>query len=117
MTEYQRVTVEEVGDFRIVRFRDLQLTDNWEIENLGRELYSMVEQEERKHLILDFSSVQLLSSAAFGKLISLHGKVRTRGGVMKLCNIRPELFDAFRICQLDRFFDISKSLDDAMAPF
>ena len=117
MTEYQRVTVEEVGDFRIVRFRDPHLTDAWEIENLGQELYRLVEQEERKHLILDFSSVQMLSSAAFGKLISLHGKVKARGGVMKLCNIRPELFDTFRICRLDRFFNITQDIDDAMAPF
>lgn len=116
MTEYQRVTVEEVGDFRIVRFRDSQLTDAWEIEKLGEELYRLVE-EARKQLILDFSAVQVVSSAAFGKLISMHSKVKARGGVMRLCNIPPEVFEAFRVCRLDRFFNISKDLADAMLPF
>lgn len=117
MADYQQVDVEEVGDFRVVRFRGSHLTDTLEIENVGHELYRLVDEEKRKQLILDFSSVEMLSSAAFGKLISLHRKVQAGNGVMRLCNIRPELMETLRVCQLDRFFNISRDVDDAMSPF
>jgi anti-sigma B factor antagonist len=67
--------------------------------------------------VLNFSSVGFMSSAALGKLITLDKKVKAKGGVLKLCNIKPEIYEVFAITRLDRLFDIKKDESEALAAF
>jgi anti-sigma B factor antagonist len=122
MTEFQRVRIEEIeidegGPVTVVHFCEHRISDLLEIEKLGQELYQLVEQNARRKLVFDFSGVEFFSSAAIGKLISLHGKLKVRGGLMKLCNLRPEIFEVFRVCRLNRVFDIRQDKADAMRSF
>ena len=84
MADYKRLDVNEVGDVTVVRFKDKKIVEDINIEELGRELFQLVEQDNRKKLLLNFSSVDFLSSSALGKLITLEKKVRANGGVLKL---------------------------------
>lgn len=61
--------------------------------------------------------VELLSSEVLGKLISLQGKLHARDGVLKLSNIRPDIYKVFVITALDRLFDIKKDEAAALAAF
>jgi anti-sigma B factor antagonist len=117
MADYKRLDVNEVGDVTVVRFKDKKIVEDINIEELGRELFQLVEQDNRKKLLLNFSSVDFLSSAALGKLITLEKKVRAHGGVLKLSNIRPEIYEVFTITKLDRLFDIKDDETDALAVF
>ena len=65
-----------------------------------------MEVESRKKLLLNFSSVDFLSSAALGKLITLDKKVKANSGALKLSNVRPEIYEVFAITKLNRLFDI-----------
>ncbi|MBL7181965.1 MAG: STAS domain-containing protein, partial [Pirellulales bacterium] len=58
-----------------------------------------------------------LSSAALGKLITLDRKVKAGKGRMKMCNIRPEIFEVFQITKLNKVFDIRKDETEAMTAF
>ena len=87
-----------------------------EIEELGRQLYALIEDSPPR-LMLDLSPVEFMSSAAFGKLISLNSRVRARNGQVLFCNIRPELLQVFHTCHLERVFDIRKDKADALASF
>ena len=62
--------------------------------------------EAAPHLVLDFSRLGFLSSAALGKLMALHQRARGAGGSLKLRNLRPEIHELFRITKLDRLFEI-----------
>ena len=117
MTEYQRLDVNEVGDVTVVRFRDQKIIEDINIQELGRELFELLEVEKREKLLLNFSSVDFLSSAALGKLITLEKKVKANGGVLKLSNIRPEIYEVFAITRLDRLFDIRKDESDGLGSF
>jgi anti-sigma B factor antagonist len=66
---------------------------------------------------LNFSSVDFLSSAALGKLITLEKRVRANNGVLKFSNIRPEIYEVFTITKLNRLFDIKDDEADALAAF
>jgi anti-sigma B factor antagonist len=116
MADYKRLDVNEVGDVTVVRFKDKKIVEDINIEELGRELFQLVEQDNRRKLLLNFSSVDFLSSAALGKLITLEKKVRAHGGVLKLSNIRPEIYEVFTITKLDRLFDIKKNKKHTPAP-
>ena len=117
MAEYRRLQVSEVGDVTVVRFRDNKIIEDINIQELGQELFQLIEAENRKKLLLNFSSVDFLSSAALGKLITLDKKVKATGGVLKLSNIRAEIYEVFAITKLNRLFDIKDDQVDALAAF
>jgi len=117
MAGYRRLEVNEVGDVTVVRFRDQKIIEDINIQELGQEMFRLIEVENREKLLLNFSSVDFLSSAALGKLITLDKKVKGRGGVLKLSNIRPEIYEVFAITKLNRLFDIKDDEADALAAF
>lgn len=117
MNAYRRVDVNEVGDVTVVRFRDHKIVEDINIQQLGQELFRLVETDNRGKLLLNFSAVDFLSSAALGKLITLDKKMKAHGGVLKLSNIRPEIYEVFAITKLNRLFDIKDDEADALAAF
>ncbi len=117
MTAYRRLEVGEVGDVTVVRFHDHKIVEDINIQQLGQELFHLVELDNRDKVLLNFSSVEFLSSAALGKLITLDKKMKAHGGVLKLSNIRPEIYEVFAITKLNRLFDIRDDEADALAAF
>jgi anti-sigma B factor antagonist len=117
MNAYRRLDVTEVGNVTVVRFRDHKIIEDVNIQELGQEMFRLVEVDGRDRLLLDFSSVEFLSSAALGKLITLDKKTKAHGGILKLSNIRPEIYEVFAITKLNRLFDIRKDEADALATF
>ena len=117
MAEFRRLHVNEVGEVTVVRFRDQKIIEDINIQELGRELFRLVEDENCQKLLLNFSSVDFLSSAALGKLITLDKKVKSHEGQLKLSNIRPEIYEVFAITKLNRLFDIKDDEADALAAF
>ena len=117
MPETRRIAVSESGDITIVNFIDRKILDESNIHELGQELFALVEKENRKKLLLNFSAVEFLSSAALGKLINLDKKVKANSGVLKLSNIRPEIYEVFAITKLNRIFDIQDDESDALQAF
>ena len=117
MPGLRRLEINEVGEVTVVHFRDQKIIEDLGIQELGQELFHLVEGEDRKKLVLNFSQVDFLSSAALGKLITLDKKVKGRGGMLKLCNIRAEIYEVFAITRLNKLFDIREDEADALAAF
>lgn len=117
MTAYRRLDVSEVGEVTVVRFRDHKIVEDINIQQLGQEMFHLVEVDNCAKLLLNFSSVDFLSSAALGKLITLDKKMKAHGGTLKLSNIRPEIYEVFAITKLNRLFDIRDDEADALAAF
>jgi anti-sigma B factor antagonist len=117
MATHRRIDVAKVADVSIVRFQDKKILDEAGILELGLELFGLVEVENRKKILLNFTGVEFLSSAALGKLITLDRKVKSYKGKMKMSNIRPEILDVFRITKLDKVFDIRKDEAEAISAF
>ena len=106
MAQYRRIGVTTNGDVAVVAFNDKKILDEASIQELGSELFGLVEQQQGKGILLDFANVEFLSSAALGKLITLDRKVKAAKGRLKMCNIRPEIFEVFQITKLNQLFDI-----------
>lgn len=117
MAVHRRVEVSEVGEVTVVRFVDRKILEEANIQEMGQELFQLVDQEGRKLLLLNFGNVDFLSSAALGKLITLEKKVKGQGGKLKLSNIRPEIYEVFLITKLNKLFDIKDDEADALAAF
>lgn len=117
MGVHRRLELSDVGDVTVVRFVDRKILDEANIQELGFELFRLVEDDHRQKLLLNFSTVEFLSSAALGKLITLDKKVKAHGGKLKLSNIRPEIYEVFAITKLNKLFDIKDDEADALAAF
>jgi anti-sigma B factor antagonist len=117
MAEYRHLDVNEVGDVTVVRFRDQKILEDINVQELGQELFQLIEVDNRKKLVLSFFGVEFLTSAALGKLITMDKKVKNHAGTLRLCNIRPEIYEVFEITKLTRLFDIKDEESDALAAF
>ena len=116
MSTQNRITVTDVGDVAVINFVDRKILDEANIQEMGRELYSLIE-DQRQKLLLNFNNVEFLSSAALGKLISLDKKVKEANGQLRLSNIRPEIYEVFAITRLNKLFEIHDDEADALATF
>src|SRR6187549_3356205 len=121
MAVHRRIEVTNLpagqGEVSMVRFLDRKIIDAANIQELGDELFALVEKEQRKNLLLNFASVEFLSSAALNKLIILDKKVKGAGGKMRLCNLKPEIYEVFAITRLNQLFDIKNTEQEALAGF
>ena len=117
MAAHRRIDVSKVGEVTVVKFVDKKILDEASIQKLGVELFSLVEHDNRKSVLLNFSNVEFLSSAALGKLITLDRKVKAAKGRLKMSNIRPEIFEVFQITKLNKVFDIRKDEVEAISAF
>jgi len=117
MATHRRIDVSKVGDVTIVKFLDKKILDEAGIQELGAELFSLVEHDNRRSVVLNFSNVDFLSSAALGKLITLDRKMKSAKGRLKMSNIRPEILEVFQITKLHKVFDIRDEEAEAISAF
>ncbi len=115
MTNLNHIEVSESADVSVIRLKDEKIIDPQTIQELGQELFDLVEKDNRKKLILSFSSVEFLSSAALGKLITFEKKSKQQAAELILTDISPEIFQVFAITNLNKLFQIKDSEADALA--
>ena len=113
----RRLEVEHIGDVTVVNFVDRKILDEQNIQIIGEQLFSLVDEEGLRKLLLNFGNVEYLSSAALGKLITLNKKLQAVGGRLILCNIDPRIHEVFEITKLDKFFNIQKEEQAALQAF
>jgi anti-sigma B factor antagonist len=117
MAERRRIAITEDGNVTLVRFVDRKIIDAANIQEMGEELFSLLEQDNRKQLLLSFANVEFLSSAALNKLIVLDRKLKAAGGKLALSNLRPEIQEVFAITRLNQLFEIQPNESEALKKF
>jgi anti-sigma B factor antagonist len=113
----RHLEIEEVGGATVVSFTDRKILEEHSIQALGEQLFSLVDQQGRKNLVLNFANVEFMSSAALGKLITLRKKVQEAGGKLILCAIDPQIYEVFVITKLDRLFVVRRDEQEALQSF
>ncbi|MGN6506509.1 MAG: STAS domain-containing protein [Tepidisphaeraceae bacterium] len=111
------VAVIQEKDIRIVEFTNNKILDEANIAEIGATLNALIDESEQPRLLLDFATVDHLSSAALGMLINANNRIKQRNGQLRLCNIKSQIFEVFRITKLDRLFRIYPTRAEALASF
>ena len=115
MAEQPSLRIEESEGVTIVSFRDASVLDSVTTQRIGRALYEVVENADKRKVVLDFVSVRFLSSQTLGVLLTLRRKADKAGVNVVLASIRPELVRVFEITNLDKLFGFFDSTEDAIA--
>ncbi|MFH1745780.1 MAG: DUF533 domain-containing protein [Planctomycetota bacterium] len=101
----------------VVEFADCKTLEELSIQEIGEELNHLVESESGIKLLLNFKNVDHLSSAALGMLITLDRRIKVHNGELKVSDINRQIFEAFKITNLNRVFDIHETCDQALSDF
>lgn len=104
-------TIDNVAVVSVVAGRIL---DDQVIQQFGDQLKSLVEQSGHQRILLNFSKVEYLSSAALGKLMVLRKQIEAIRGKLALTDIDPTIFEAFKITGFDRIFQIFDSEQEGL---
>lgn len=113
----RHLEVEDVGEVTVVNFTDRNILDEQNIQAIGEQLFSLVDEMGRRKLLLNFANVEYLSSAALAKLITLNKKLQQSGGRLILCNIDPQIYEVFEITKLNKLFNIQAEEQAALQAF
>ncbi|MGH7133328.1 MAG: STAS domain-containing protein [Phycisphaerales bacterium] len=116
-TSESRLKVKREGSIIEVQFRDRNILDEANIQQIGEEIKQIIEAEPKPKLLINFTDVDHLSSAALGTLITINNKIRALTGQLRLSNIDPQIYQVFVITKLNRLFEIHESTDKARASF
>lgn len=117
MSETQDLVVQEIKDVTIASIHSPRVLDADPINRIGEQLYTLIEKQDRRKLIIDFSDVQLLSSALLGVLINLRNKADAAKAEVVLCGLRPELRKVFKITKADKLFAFYDTEAEALHRF
>jgi len=99
----------------VYNFQGRQELDELNVDEVGRELLELLQRGDK--IVLDFSSVKLLTSTHLAKLIVLHKRVRCAGSQLRLCGLNPFVRQVFEVTQLDKIFPIYRDVTEARASF
>ena len=111
------VAVTTEKDIRIVEFTNSKILDEANIAEIGNTLGSLIDEKPTPKLLLDFSTVEHLSSAALGMLINVNNRIKQKNSQLRLTNIKPPIYEVFVITKLNKLFKILPSRDEALASF
>ncbi len=109
--------ITDEGPVKMVEFADRKILDELTITQIGEQLSELVASQPNIRLLLNFKNVEHLSSAALGMLITLERQVKEKQGRLKLSNIRPQIFEVFKITRLNRLFEIHDTAEEAIQSF
>jgi anti-sigma B factor antagonist len=111
------LAVSHQKDIRVIEFTNSRILDEANIAEIGQGLNVLIDERTNPKLLLDFGSVDHLSSAALGMLINANKRVKEKNGQLRLTNIKPQIFEVFVITKLNKLFRIFPTRAEALASF
>lgn len=108
------MTLEERGPVVVVHISRQNLSEEENIEELGQEFSTLVEHFGCRLLAVDLQFVNMVTSAALGKLISLHRNLHRRAGRLVVCGVRGMVEDVLMTARLTDYFTMAQNADDAV---
>lgn len=119
LSEYQPkyLTIEEQDDIVRVRFNNDHLTDENNIEAIGHELFSIVDQFGTRKLILDLTGLKMVTSSVLGKMITLHRRLHRLDGKLVLCSAEDYVTEILKTSRLQDYFNVVSDSERAFKSF
>ena len=118
MTDYKCFELEEHAGATIVRLVDPQRMAGMLVGEFQDELLRVVEGDHPERVVIDFGRVEFCTTAVIDSLIRAKKRLVTSGGQLRLCDMAPEVREAFKMLNLDgTVFQIHDSVSQAASSF
>jgi anti-sigma B factor antagonist len=108
-------TVQAIEKFSVIEFQNSSMMDPIELESMSKELNRLIDEEDRRRLILDFERVQYVSSQALGIVMAVRKKLAALPhSKLVLCSVCDPLMKLLKITALDKVLTIKKTQKEAI---
>src|SRR3954471_11062260 len=105
----------QIGEFTVIEFMTPSLMDPVVLENAAQALYKIIDEEDKRKIVMDFEKVQYLSSQAIGIVLAMHKKLNSlKNSRLILCSVGPKLMELIKLTRLDRLLTIKPSQKEAV---
>jgi anti-sigma B factor antagonist len=111
------LSIEENGPVVVARFLRPQLSEEENIEQMGQELVSLVEQYQCRLMVLSLELVDFITSAALGKIIMLHRRLHRKDGKLVVCAAHGTVAEVLESSRLNEYFVMAPDTKGALALF
>ena len=85
-------------------------------EDVKKDITSLYAKSGTK-LALNLDGIKYIDSTGFGVFLSALKTARNTAGHSKIYNVKPDVYDLFRLLQLHNVFDIYDNLDECLNSF
>jgi anti-sigma B factor antagonist len=115
--DLQHLRLSRVDDVVIIEITTKSIRDPARAQELGVELQRVAAQGWAKRLIVNFHSVNYLSSTGYAVLVKLANEFQAAGGQIKFCGMDHQLHLGAQILHLDTIVQICESEAEALKSF
>jgi anti-sigma B factor antagonist len=112
-----RLRLETMSGVTVVSFLDPVIVDDVILNEVRDELYRLVDVGKKTNLLLNLGGVRRFSTQFLGNLLGLKQRILKAKGILKMCQIAPNLMDAIKLCHLEKEFSIYKEEQAALNAF
>ena len=104
-----------VEGWTVVEFKTHSLMDSLELERIANAIYPLIDEQDKRMIVLDFAAVQYLSSQAIGILLTINRKLTgVPRSKLVLCGVSDKLMQLLKITRLDRVLTIKPTQREAI---
>ncbi len=111
------LNISDEGGVKKITFTQKSIIDEVVIHQIGKDIVAAIDGATQPKVLISFSGVDHLSSAALGVLITCHNRVRVKNGQLYLSDISKTIFEIFKITKLNKMFQIADTSESAMKSF
>jgi anti-sigma B factor antagonist len=105
----------QVNKASVVEFNIPSLMDPIKLEAIQTQLFKLVDEQDKRLMILDFSKVEFISSQAIGIVIGLNRRLaKLPHSKLLLCGVNGKLMELMKITRLDKVLTIKASQKEAI---
>jgi anti-anti-sigma factor len=111
-------TIQKIEKFTVIEFRTTSLMDQVQLEEIGKSLYRLIDEEDQRRIVMDFERVTYLSSQAIGIVLHMNKKLSAlKNSKLVLCGVGARLMELIKITRLDKILTIKPSQREAVKVF
>ncbi len=107
---------EKINNVIVVKFNNIDRFNALIVEPVKEQLKSFFNKPDTR-LALNLEGVKFIDSSGFGVFLSIMKTANNNHGQFKICNIRPEVMELFKLLQLHNVFDLHETQEECVKSF
>lgn len=109
--------VEPIGDVHVVHLKGQGIVTEQNVMRVLERVRNLMNERSWDRVLLNFEGVTYVSSTVLARLINLERLSIDHRAQLKLCGLRPEVQDIFRITHLESSFEMHPDQAEALGAF
>jgi anti-sigma B factor antagonist len=91
------------------------LSEDMNLDQLGHELFALVERFGCRKLVVSLREVAMITSAGLGKMITLHRKMHRHQGTVMYCDVQPGVENVLTASRLNTYLNLASDIEAGVA--